>query len=485
MSGIVRIEARHLTRSPLLWLGVALAVWSTALVLRTDWPTLPAAALAAYQNGSLVGTGAVWAGAWLGLRDRVSGAADLVTVTPTAPWQLWGARLAGVAMVAAGAFALFSAAALAVLAARGGRGMPDLRLLADGALAVVLSGLVGVAVGRLSGSRAVALLAGLVWFLLCMFAADPGFSPAHRLAPALLQEELRSAEFGFVPDPFWPHLGYLLGLVLLVGAGLLTLVARGSGQRPPLAAVLAAVVAGLVLVGAGGARLVALPETLVMLGPDRADWKTDAEAGRVLSDPSFVYPDDGRATACAGDATLSVCVYPAYRTELAQRVHESVRPVAGLLAGLPGVPTRIRKVPEVFGICHGGEVQTGEGDLGGVSDAGSYLTCALGQGDDPERFQSPAGDHEPSEPPASDVRDAVRLWALLAGGVVTSQELQRASDTDLWELGIITTSPSAAVASALAMAALPADRVRVELVPLWERLRAGTLYMSELPGQRP
>jgi hypothetical protein len=68
---------------------------------------------------------------------------------------------------------------------------------------------------------------------------------------------------------------------------------------------------------------------------------------------------------------------------------------------------------------------------------------------------------------------------------VTSQELQRASDTDLWELGIITTSPSAPVAPALAMAALPADQVRAELAPLWERLRAGTLPVAELPGQRP
>jgi len=298
MSGILRIEARHLARSPLLWLGVALAVWPTALSFRMEWPTLSFGALVAYQNGFLIGAGAVWAGAWLGLRDRVSGAADLVTVTPTAPWRLWRARLASIAAVAAGAFALLSAATLAVLAADGGRGTPDLRLLADGALAVVLSGLVGVAVGRLSGSRLVAVLAGPVWFLLCMFAADPGFSPAHRLAPSLLQEGPPSVEFGFVPDPFWPHLGYLFGLVLLVGVGLLALVARGSGQRPLLAPVLAAVVAGLVLVGVGGARLVALPETLVMLGPDRADWKTDAEAHRVLADPSFAYPDDGRATAC-------------------------------------------------------------------------------------------------------------------------------------------------------------------------------------------
>ena len=476
MRAVARIEARHLARSPLLWLWVGLAAWSAALTLRTEWPTLTSAALNAYQNGYLISAGAVWAGAWLGLRDRASGAADLVTVTPTAPWRLWWARLASVAALTAGVFALLFAATVAVSAARGGRGTPDLRLLADGALAVALSGLAGLAVGRLSGSRLMALVAGAVWYVLSMVAGDPW---GHRLSPALLQIGPESAEFGFVPDPLWPHLGYLLGLVLLAGVGLLALVARGGAQRPKLAPVLVAVLAGLVLVGAGAPRLVAMPESLVMLGPDRADWKPIAEADRVLSDSSFVYPDDGRATACAGDATLTTCVYPAYRAALARRVNGAVQPVARLFDGLPGVPTRIRMVPMGIGRCHGGEVQIGEDALSGSSPRGhlasTYLSCALG----------PAAEPGPSEAPAADVRDAVKLWALLAAGVVTSQELRRASDADLWSLGTNGERPSAMVAPALAMSALPADQVRAELAPRWARLRAGTLPVVELPGQRP
>jgi hypothetical protein len=211
---------------------------------------------------------------------------------------------------------------LAFSSTRGGRGTPDLRMLADGALALVLSGLVGVAVGRLSGSRVVALLAGPVWSVLCMVAADP-VTGAHRLSPFLTQTEPPSAEFGFLPDPFWPRLGYLLGLVLLAGVLLLTLAARGGGQRPLLAPMLVVAVAGLVLVGAGGARLVALPVAVVPLGPDRADWKPGPEANMILEDPSYAYPDDGRATNCAGDAP-SVCVYPAYGTGLARHVHQAV-----------------------------------------------------------------------------------------------------------------------------------------------------------------
>jgi hypothetical protein len=476
MNGIVRIEARHLARSPVLWTGFALAAFGAQQ--GSGWPALDVDDLLAYQTGFLVSAGAVWAGAWLGLRDRATGAADLVAVTPTAAWRLWQARLAALVPACAAAFALLFGAVLAVSAARGGRGAPDLRLLADGALAVVLSGLVGVAVGRLSGSRLVAVLAGALWYLLCMVAADPG-TPANRLAPALLQEGPKSAEYGFLPDPFWPHLAYLLGLVLLAGVLLVGLAARGSSRRPALAPALAVVVAGLVLVGSGGARLVALPEALVPLGPDPADWKPAAEADRLLADPSFVFPDDGRATSCAGDATLTACVYPGHGPQLARHVQEAMRPVAGLLAGLPGVPTRVRMVPQAGALfCGDGEVQVGEQSLQWTRSqprrmvAGPYLVCALGE----------LGQPAPPDGSATQARDAVRLWALLASGTMTSQELQRERELGLgpWP------EPSpAARAAALAMAGLPPGQVRAELAPVWERLRAGTLPLSELPGQRP
>ena len=159
MTSLAPIEARHLARSPVLWLGVVLSAASVAPALWSSWPVLAGDDLLAYQTSLLLGAGAVWAGAWLALRDRTSGATDLLTVTPTAPWRLWLNRLVALAPVIAAVFALLFAAALAVSALRGGRGMPDLRLLADGMLGMVLSGLIGVAVGWLSGSRLVAVLA--------------------------------------------------------------------------------------------------------------------------------------------------------------------------------------------------------------------------------------------------------------------------------------------------------------------------------------
>jgi hypothetical protein len=508
MRTVARIEARHLTRSPLLWLGfgLALALMTVSQLPFMSWPVLPGDDLYGYQTGYLISGGALLAGAWLGLRDRLTGATDLVTVTPTAPWRLVAARLAGVAAVATGAFVVAFAAALAVSAVRGGRGTPDLRLLADGALAVVLGGWVGVAVGRRSGSRMVSLLAAPVWVTGClMVGAWPailGGQPAlavQRLAPLLAFNSStdRSAALGFLPDPLWPHVGYLLGLVLLIGGGLLVLAARGGGQRPPVAPVLAAVLVGVVLVTAGGVGVVTLPHRLVVLGPDRADWRPLREVTGVGGDRWWTYPDDGHARACAGDATLTACVYPAYGQRLAQVIRDAVAPVAVLFAGLPGVPTRVRMVPtqdssSSHSSCRGSEAQVGEPDARALSRddndgrflyVDSYLRCALGE----RNWGVGVNDHLGDQPP-SEALDAVKVWALLASGNVTSEELRRAWAEDGHPNPIPVTlhtfSPEV-VAAAEAMAALSADRVRAELAPVWTRLRAGTLPLAELPGQQP
>ena len=207
----------------------------------------------------------------------------------------------------------------------------------------------------------------------------------QRLSP-LLSIEDRSAEFGFLPDPLWPHLGYLLGLVLLAGVGLLALAARGSGQRPPLAPLLAAVLAGLVLVGAGGAAA---------RRPARAGWwcwgrtgptgSPSAEADRVLSDPSFVYPDDGRATRLRRGRHPDGLRLPGLRHRgWPSDMHGAVQPVARLFAGLPGVPTRVRMVPMGIGnAAMAARCRSGRRFLRGVGGrAGSSpsrtSSCALG-----------------------------------------------------------------------------------------------------------
>jgi hypothetical protein len=487
---LTRIEARHLARSALLWLGVALGAVVTALEMSFYLPALAGDDVAAYRGGGfLVGGGALLAGAWLALRDRTTGAAELVAVTPTAPWRPWRARLAGVAVTGAGVFAAGFTVAMAVSAVRGGRGTPDLRLLADGALAVVLSGWVGVAVGRLSGSRMVAVLAAPVWVALSALLAGQGQTKApslsvQHLAPVLFLPN-RSAAYGFLPDPFWPHLGYLLGLSLLVGALLVALVSRG-GRRLPLKPVLAVAVAGLVLAGTAGAGLLALPDAVLVLGPDRDTWRPvqgdlNTAADAVSHAPGWSFPADGHARTCAGDANLSACVYPAYGQRLARSIHQTIAPVAAPFTGLPGVPTRVRMIPVGSGGCGDGEVQVGEPwvrEPASPSDqhirsfyVGLYLHCALGYGPEGDQHQ---GDQQMGE----DARAAVSYWAQLTSGHITRERLQHPPA----EAGY---GSQEARAAALAMFVLPVERVRGELAPVWARLRAGALPLSELPGQRP
>jgi hypothetical protein len=490
MKAVAGIEASHLARSPLLWLGFGLAL---TLVETAEGPVLTGADLLAYHTGFWLSGGTLLAGAWLGLRDRTSGAADLVAVTPTAPWRLVGARLAAIAVVAIGVFAVAFATALAVSAIRGGRGTPDLRLLADGALAVTLGGWVGMAVGWRSGSRMLSVLAAPVWWaagqIVGAWPTGLGAPPSlavERLSPLLGLTE-HSAEFGFLPDPLWPHLGYLLGLLVLAGVGLLALGARGGGQRPPVVPLLAAMLAGVVLVTAGGAGLVTLPRWLVVLGPDRADWKPASEV-LAIDDRSWTYPDDGHARSCAGDATLTACVYPAYGQRLAGEIHGAMRPVAELFAGLPGVPTRARMVPTqafVHSACRGSEVQIGEPDARAFSGNDNdlryidfYLRCALG-----ERNWGGDGAVDGGEPPG-EAADVVKTWALVASGTMTAEELRRVLAEHGPPVTLNSFSPELA-AAAWAMAALPTGQVRAELAPLWDRLRAGTLPVAELPGQRP
>jgi hypothetical protein len=487
MIALFGIEAWHLARSPLLWLAFALAAALAALEMSWSLPALAGDDLLAYTSGGLLlSGGAMLAGAWLGLRDRVTGAADLVAVTSTAPWRLWRVRLGSVAVVAAGVFSVGFAAALAVSVVRGGRGTPDLRLLADGALAVVLGGWVGLVVGRLSGSRMVAVLAAPVWLVVCFLSmAGPslrGVSLSVQYLSPVLNPQDHSAAYGLLPDPLWPHLGYLLGLTVLVGALLLALASRASSQRVPLRPLLVVAAAGLVLSGTAGARLLALPDDLLVLGPDRASWQavhgeSNPQAEALAADPNWSFPADDQARACAGDASVSVCVYPAYGQRLARDMHAAIAPVARLFTGLPGAPTLVRMVPVGMGSCRNAEAQVPEGWVRERTDRGDqqtrsfyrgiYLDCALGL--------HPGGSGHFAE-----AGEAVQLWALLASGTVTREQLREEMHDA--EAGHRSTATSAA---ALAMAELPTEQVRAELAPVWTRLRAGTLPLAELPGQRP
>jgi len=177
----------------------------------------------------------------------------------------------------------------------------------------------------------------------------------------------------------------------------------------------------------------------------------------------------------------------AYITAMAGEIHGAMGPVAELFAGLPGVPTRARMVPTqafVHSACRGSEVQIGEPDVRALSGTYNdvryvdfYLRCALG-----ERNWGGAGDGGERPGEAADV---VKTWALVASGTMSGEELRGVlAEHGGPPLTLRSFSPELA-AAAWAMAGLPTAQVRAELAPLWDRLRAGTLPVAELPGQRP
>ena len=345
---------------PATWPGRRCCGWGSGWRWRSDvaalpfmsWPILAGDDLLAYQTGFWSAAGPLLAGAWLGLRDRASGAADLVAVTPTAPWRLWGpgwppSRWSPPACSRSRSPPPWpsrpSAAAAAPRSPAAGRRGPG-----GGAWRLGRRGrrpaqrlAHGVGAGRPGvGGRP----------------ADGGAGRRCRRAAWRCSACRRLLTFterpvGRVRLPARPALA-APGLPARAGAARRRRAAGpGRPRRRPAPAPGAGAgrrLAGVVLVAAGGRARVILPS--------RTGWWCWGRTGPTGSPPArsrprvddrpWSYPDDGHARSCAGDATLTACVYPAYGQRLADGSSMApAAPVAGLFAGLPGVPTRARMVP--------------------------------------------------------------------------------------------------------------------------------------------
>lgn len=492
MSALVRIDAPHVARSPLLLGGLVLGLAICALALFSTPTRLPLADELLSTYGALaLGCGALLAGAWLGLRDRASGAAECLAATPTPVWRRERARMAAAVLAAAGVFALAFALGVGAAALAGNRGVPSLRLALDGMLSVGLSAGVGLLVGRTTHSRVASLFAAVAWFL-TVAATSLNFPDARgptRLAPVVFSEE-RSAVLGFLPDPYWGHLAYLAGLLLLVGVAVVALVARREDAGVPRLPVTAAGLVAVAVVAVSATWLWSLPEALDAQGPAPADWTAKVlDHSRFVPGPEpYAYPADGLATACAQGTDVEVCVYPAYGEALARQVVAEIQPVVGLLTGLPGVPERIRMVPSSTAPCQAAELQLPEWQVRfGYSGLGAFalLECAL------------SSEGTPSDTGLSAAGMAVRDWAIALEDP-SYRAMLRDHDDQVVVVGDDADDPRAEAAAAefearfqagrqatLAMLALPPAQVRAGLEPLWQRLRAGEVELDELPGATP
>ena len=157
-----------------------------------------------------------------------------MTTTPTSPARLVGARLGALAAATAVAVSLVWLATLGWSLARGGRGLPDLRLLADAILAVILATWAGFAVGSWNKARLASLLAAFVWVAGSSAMANLEQVarlrlPVQWLSPASGGRPVRPSPGSCLtsPGPGWAGLA---GLAVVL-AGVLLLAARGSASR--------------------------------------------------------------------------------------------------------------------------------------------------------------------------------------------------------------------------------------------------------------
>jgi hypothetical protein len=512
------IELRHLARSPLLWIGVALSAYLATRAIAASWPTLTGDDGRVYHEGATLAPFVLLAGAWVGLRDRRTRASELIASSPSRPGTLKLARLAAIAAVAAGAFAMLFCFGLLLSVARGGHGVPDGRLLLDGVLAAILAGWIGFALGSLTRSVVVALLAAPIYAFIALYMGDgptvESFRPSVEWLSPVPALPDRSVAYGFFPDILRLHLLFVLGLVALTGSLVVALAPDGWRPRRVSSRAVAVAVGGLLLAGSTGAGLLAKPDSLLPNGPNPALWQSEHHIITALqADRPFPFPDDGRATACATGRAFTACVYPAYGSRMASLIASKMEREAELLQGFPGAPTKLRMVPAENIDCIGtdGAMTFPEGNASLLTDPyfdlrGLLTRCVL-QGEDPHLAVSRG---------PTDAQAAVELWLFLQigevpparveaalvpasppivscqpGGSCTSQATSGFGETcdpsgvchPVVEIPNLSWDGTPAAArAALAMDAVPPDQVRASLAAVWDSLRAGTLTLKDLPG---
>lgn len=365
MTTLALFEARKAARNPLVWIGAALVIAFGVLNAVAYWPSVPEDAEYAYGGLAAFAAFAVLVGAWVGLRDRTSGAETVIASTPLQGRALVApARMAALACVAVAACTTAFAVTATVSFARGGRALPDPFLVVDGGLYIALAACMGFAIGYLSGSRILSLLAAAVLPGIVFFLQGSQSGSIVESSWLLPNPKLpgRFGPLGYLPDIFPIHAAYLAGAVVaLTGC-----VWVSSGRKESSAAARAGFVVaalGCAVVVASGGWLAVQPKEVHVYGEAPSDWVEidmpgDYELLRHASKREPTDPADDLASACVEDA-VRVCVFPEYGHRLASAIAREAAPLA-TLAPLDGVPQTIRMMPTAAYTGVNGCIRDGE-----------------------------------------------------------------------------------------------------------------------------
>lgn len=495
MNAVFRTELRHIAKSPFLWIGVLVALSWYLRSLRGLWPVVPGDDALAWHAGLVLSGFLLIAAARIGARDRRCGLRVLVASTisaeKVAAYRMLATGLAGIA-----SFVLLFAFGLGASVFRGGRGIPDFRLLADGALAALLASWLGFVLGSLTRSPAILLAAPVYAFISFSLGTAPVLVN-HRLSFEWISPNPRvpdrSVAAGFLPDVITMHSLYLAGLVASV-AGVVLLVSRASFRRVKSRIIGVGTVTAATMAVVTAVALVRAPDAIQLGSDGRIELFHSTTAQYV----SREVPLDAtkQATLCKSGTNLRVCVYPAYGDRFAARLFEALQPEADLFAGFPGIARTVRMVPASGFGCRGrpGEAVISEDrnvQSWTVDSLRGFLVhCALINID--RRFAS-----LDEEDNLTAAQNAVELWTLLVLGEVSDPELQAAlSSASPGTVcppqdrcaprfdAIYSHGPGAWSAAEIAVARqmhrTPARETKNEIRRVWDQLLSGEMSLSSL-----
>ncbi|HEY7174810.1 MAG TPA: hypothetical protein VH442_07830, partial [Micromonosporaceae bacterium] len=342
-----RLMRLELHRSTMLLLLVPVALLLGFTELRNNVGQAPlwgARSIVVQRSMELVGGIVAGIAAWTAARDHRRHVTELLITTARPAWVR---QIAAWAAVAAWSFLLYGAyvAVVFVVTARQATwGSPNWWPAAVGATAVVACSAVGFVFGALVPGRFTAPLVTI------------GVLLAPQLGVLALQRHLQWGRISPVEDPgaagtgvFIPYhsglsivqLTFLVG-VIVAALGALALPAAAGGRvirRAGVVAVAVGVAAASVGVALAGTSR-PTPQGIVIQA-----FHSDADNRPIAYTP-----------ACATNATVPICVHPAYRAVLPSVV-SAIDPVLVQVAGLPGAPTRVTFAPTTAESLRGGDLR--------------------------------------------------------------------------------------------------------------------------------
>jgi hypothetical protein len=337
----------ELHRSTMLLLLVPVALLLGFTELRNNLGQAPlwgARSIVVQRSMELVGGIVAGVAAWTAARDRRRHITELLATTARPAWVRQIAAWAAVAVWSLLLYGAYVAVVFVVTARQATWGSPNWWPAAVGATAVVACSAVGFAFGALIPGRFTAPLVTI------------GALLAPQIGTLALQRNQQWGRISPVEDPgtsgtgvFVPyHAGLsIVQLIFLVGV---ILAALGALAIPPRAGGRGVHRAGVVAVAVGVA---AAATGLALAGTAR-----QTAQGIVI--PAFHTAADDRPIAytpvCDSNATVPICLHPAYRAVLPSVVN-AIDPVLAEVAGLPGTPTRVTLAPTTVVGLKGGDLR--------------------------------------------------------------------------------------------------------------------------------